>query len=168
VHRLEAAFCRTNLHRRPGTHRLRNALEFLRPNALKLEQIAEQFSRAQTDLTDAEWRVLFVSSASTCWLPDGEIAMERVFIGTTRADATRMADEWWSRQKGQRQTLRTEVAIGGKGPDDQLRRWAATHRRRSGDFWSMADRVATGRLLDPVQLERSQTAVPPPRVMVNR
>ena len=61
-------------------------------------------------------------------VPDGEIAMERVFIGVTRADATRMADEWWSCQKGLRQTLRTEVAIGGKGPDDQLDRWAITIR----------------------------------------
>jgi hypothetical protein len=40
--------------------------------------------------------------------------MERVFIGATRAEATRMADEWWGRQKGLRQTLRTEVAIGGR------------------------------------------------------
>jgi hypothetical protein len=39
--------------------------------------------------------------------------MERVFIGV--ADATRLADEWWSRQKGLRQTLRTEVAVGGIG-----------------------------------------------------
>ena len=25
--------------------------------------------------------------------------MERVFIGATRAEATRMADEWWGHQK---------------------------------------------------------------------
>jgi hypothetical protein len=37
--------------------------------------------------------------------------MERVFIGVTRAEATRKADEWWGRQKGLRQTLRTEVAV---------------------------------------------------------
>ncbi len=43
--------------------------------------------------------------------------MERVFIGATRAEATRMADEWWGRQKGLRQTLRSEVAVGRKGPD---------------------------------------------------
>jgi hypothetical protein len=42
--------------------------------------------------------------------------MERVFIGATRAEATRKADEWWDRQKGLRQTLRTEVAVGKKGP----------------------------------------------------
>jgi hypothetical protein len=47
--------------------------------------------------------------------------MERVFIGVTRAEATRKADEWWGGQKGLRQTLRTEVAVGGKGPDAQLR-----------------------------------------------
>jgi hypothetical protein len=29
-----------------------------------------------------------------CWLPDGEIARERVFIGAARAEATRMADEY--------------------------------------------------------------------------
>jgi hypothetical protein len=54
--------------------------------------------------------------------------MERVFIGATRAEATRMADEWWGRQKGLRQTLRTEVAVGGKGPDAQLDQWAITIR----------------------------------------
>ncbi len=31
--------------------------------------------------------------------------MEGVFIGATRAEATRMADEWWGRQKGLCQTL---------------------------------------------------------------
>jgi hypothetical protein len=61
-------------------------------------------------------------------LPDGEIAMERVFIGVSRADATRKADEWWGRQKGLRQTLRTEVAVGGKGPNGELDRWAITIR----------------------------------------
>ena len=54
--------------------------------------------------------------------------MERVFIGATRAEATRMADEWWEGQKGLRQTLRTEVAVGGKGPDAQLDQWAITIR----------------------------------------
>jgi hypothetical protein len=54
--------------------------------------------------------------------------MERVFIGATRAEATRLADEWWGRQKGLRQTLRTEVAVGGKGPDAQLDQWAITIR----------------------------------------
>jgi len=57
-----------------------------------------------------------------------KIAMERVFIGITRAEATRKADEWWGRQKGLRQTLRTEVAVGGKGPDAQLDQWAITIR----------------------------------------
>jgi hypothetical protein len=57
-----------------------------------------------------------------------ENSMERVFIGITRADATRKADEWWGRQKDLRQTLRTEVAVGGKGPDGQLDRWAITIR----------------------------------------
>jgi hypothetical protein len=41
--------------------------------------------------------------------------MERVFIGVSRADATRKADEWWGRQKDLRQTLRTEVAVGAWG-----------------------------------------------------
>jgi hypothetical protein len=31
----------------------------------------------------------------------GENSPERAFIGGTRAEATRMADEWWGRQKGQ-------------------------------------------------------------------
>ena len=53
--------------------------------------------------------------------------MERVFIGDTRAEATRMADHWWERQKGLRQTLRTEMAIGVKGPDTaQADQWAIT------------------------------------------
>ena len=38
--------------------------------------------------------------------------MERVFIGATRAEATRMADEWWAHQTGLRQTLRNEMAVG--------------------------------------------------------
>jgi hypothetical protein len=54
--------------------------------------------------------------------------MERMFIGATRAEATRMADEWWAHQKGLRQTLRTEVAVGRKAPDDQLDQWAITIR----------------------------------------
>ena len=57
-----------------------------------------------------------------------KIVMERIFIGATRAEATRMADEWWGRQKGLRQTLRTEVAVGRKGPDAQLDQWAITIR----------------------------------------
>ena len=47
--------------------------------------------------------------------------MERVFIGATRAEATRMADEWWAHQKGLRQTLRTEVAVESMGHNDPLR-----------------------------------------------
>ena len=39
-----------------------------------------------------------------------------------------MADDWWTRQKGLRQTLRTEVAVGQKGPDAQLDQWAITIR----------------------------------------
>ena len=35
-----------------------------------------------------------------------------------RQRVTRMADEWWRSQKV-RQTLRTEVAVGGKGSDAQ-------------------------------------------------
>jgi hypothetical protein len=55
--------------------------------------------------------------------------MERVFIGLNRAEATREADDWWRRQKGVRQTLRTEVAVGEKGPDlVQTDRWAVTIR----------------------------------------
>ena len=55
--------------------------------------------------------------------------MERVFIGATRAEATRRADEWWERQKGLRQTLRTEMAVGAKDPDAaRIDRWAITIR----------------------------------------
>jgi hypothetical protein len=54
--------------------------------------------------------------------------MERVFIAATRTEATRKADEWWGRQKGLRQTLRTEVAVGGKESDGQLDQWAITIR----------------------------------------
>jgi hypothetical protein len=39
-----------------------------------------------------------------------------------------MADDWWAHQKGLRQTLRTEVAVGRKGPDSQLDQWAITIR----------------------------------------
>ena len=69
--------------------------------------------------------------------------MERVFIGVSRAEATRKADEWWGRQKGLRQTLRTEVAVGGKGPDAPLDQWAITIRfedENSGLEWRSAER----------------------------
>ena len=49
--------------------------------------------------------------------------MERVFIGSDRAEATRMADEWWQSQNGLRQTLRTETAMPDRA---QLDRWAIT------------------------------------------
>jgi hypothetical protein len=39
-----------------------------------------------------------------------------------------MADDWWAHQQGLRQTLRTEVAVGRKGPDAQLDEWAITIR----------------------------------------
>jgi hypothetical protein len=55
--------------------------------------------------------------------------MEKVFIGVTRAEATRMADEWWEGQSGLRQTLRTEMAVGATDPDTtQADRWAITIR----------------------------------------
>jgi hypothetical protein len=31
-----------------------------------------------------------------CWLLKREKSHGRVFIGATRAEATRMADEWWA------------------------------------------------------------------------
>jgi hypothetical protein len=53
--------------------------------------------------------------------------VEKVFIGLDRAEASRKADDWWARQKGLRQTLRSEVAVGAKGPDaTQLDQWAIT------------------------------------------
>jgi len=62
-----------------------------------------------------------------CRTPGEEIAMKRVFIAATREKATRKADEWWGRQIRLRQTLRTEVAVGKKGPDTtQLDQWAIT------------------------------------------
>ena len=68
--------------------------------------------------------------------------MERVFIGATRAEATRMADEWWGRQKGLRQTLRTEAAVGGKGLDTaQLDRWAITIRFENESTWGPAQSI---------------------------
>jgi hypothetical protein len=39
-----------------------------------------------------------------------------------------MAEEWWANQKGLRQTLRTEVAVGQKEPDAQLDQWSITIR----------------------------------------
>ena len=49
MQRLEAAFRRTRPQRRPGPHRPGDALEVLGPEVLKLEQIAEEFSRALSD-----------------------------------------------------------------------------------------------------------------------
>ena len=57
--------------------------------------------------------------------------MESVFIGATRVEATRMAEKWWERQKGLRQTLRTEMAAGAKGPDTaQAEKAVAVVQRR--------------------------------------
>ena len=52
-----------------------------------------------------------------------------------------MADEWWGRQKGLRQTLRTEVAVGGKGPDAQLDQWAITIRFEDENTYSRGTRT---------------------------
>ena len=49
VQRLEAAFDRTRPQRRPRSHRPGDALEVLGSEVLKLEQIAQQFSRALGD-----------------------------------------------------------------------------------------------------------------------
>ena len=49
------------------------------------------------------------------------VISRRVFIGATRADATRMAAEWRSQQTGLRQTLRTEWLLAEKG----TRHWPA-------------------------------------------
>ena len=49
VQRLEAAFRGTRPQRRPGPRRPGDALEVLRPEVLKLEQIAEQPARALGD-----------------------------------------------------------------------------------------------------------------------
>ena len=51
-----------------------------------------------------------------CWLLKSENSHGKSVHGATRAEATRMADEWWAHQKGLRQTLRTEVAVGRKDP----------------------------------------------------
>jgi hypothetical protein len=68
--------------------------------------------------------------------------MEGVFIGATRAEATRMADDWWARQKGVRQTLRTEVVVGRKAPAGQLDQWALRVRLSSlASFSSLAFRA---------------------------
>jgi hypothetical protein len=74
-----------------------------------------------------------------------KIVMERVFIGATRAEATRMADEWWGRQKGLRQTLRTEMAVGGEGPDAQLDQWAITIRYEDANSGSGQSRNGQSR-----------------------
>ena len=49
MQRLEAAFRGTRPQRRPGPRRRRDALEVLRPEVPKLEQIAEQPARALGD-----------------------------------------------------------------------------------------------------------------------
>jgi hypothetical protein len=71
--------------------------------------------------------VLYIRLSDVGYLKEKR-GMERVFIGATRAEATRMADEWWANQTGLRQTLRTEVAVGQKGPDAQLDQWSITIR----------------------------------------
>ena len=54
---------------------------------------------------------LNIGRASAYRLLSEKAVMERVFIGATRAEATRMADDWWAHQKGLRQTLRSEVVV---------------------------------------------------------
>ena len=49
-------------------------------------------------------------------------------VPNQRMRSDHLADEWWRSQKGLRQTLRTEVAVGGKGSDAQLDQWAITIR----------------------------------------
>jgi hypothetical protein len=56
------------------------------------------------------------------------VVLHAVKLRAVCFDAVQQADEWWGRQKGLRQTLRTEVAVGGKGPDAQLDQWAITIR----------------------------------------
>ena len=52
---------------------------------------------------------------------------ERVFIGSTQAEANRKADEWWGRQKGVRLIQRTQVGVGETGPERaKADRWAVT------------------------------------------
>ena len=46
---LEAAFRRTSPQRRPGSHRPGDTLEVLRPEVLKLEQIAKELPRSFSD-----------------------------------------------------------------------------------------------------------------------
>ena len=55
-------------------------------------------------------------------------------------------------QKGLRQTLRTEVAVGGKGPDAQLDQWAITIRYEDEDskIWRRTGRHVS-RADDPVR-----------------
>jgi hypothetical protein len=47
--RLEAAFHRTRPQRRPGAYRSGDALEIPLPEVLKIEEVAEKFSRAFGD-----------------------------------------------------------------------------------------------------------------------
>jgi len=90
--------------------------------------------QAQMDKLRAEGPGATELAKTTEHWPRGLRVMERVFIGATRAEATRMADDWWARQKGLRQTLRTEVAVGQKGPDAQLDQWAITIRYEDENY----------------------------------
>jgi hypothetical protein len=53
--------------------------------------------------------------------------MQKSFIGLTRQEAHRLANEWWAAQTGVRKVRETEVAIGDEGPSIlDANRWAVT------------------------------------------
>jgi hypothetical protein len=53
--------------------------------------------------------------------------MKKDFSGSTREEAHRKAQEWWTSQKGLRETHpRTEIAIGDSANMREAERWAVT------------------------------------------
>lgn len=52
---------------------------------------------------------------------------EQTFEAKTRAEANRLADDWWMKQKGLRQIHRSQIAVGSRSPSlADAERWAVT------------------------------------------
>lgn len=54
------------------------------------------------------------------------MSKEKTFEAKTQAEANRLADEWWMKQRGSRLVHRTQVAVGSGPSLVEAERWAVT------------------------------------------
>jgi len=55
-----------------------------------------------------------------------KMSREMTFEATTRAEANRLADEWWMTKKGARLIHRSQIAVGSSPAWIEAERWAVT------------------------------------------